>query len=83
MIDWIGCKLTKCPYGKEYGNCDTCENLIRKEDIVEPCDFCECHEKGDTLYEATSWDGGISFDYIRNIKYCPLCGKELEGVEWD
>lgn len=32
MIDWVGCKLTKCPYGKEYGNCDTCVNLIRAEE---------------------------------------------------
>lgn len=36
MIDWIGCKLTKCPYGKEYGNCDTCVNLIRATEMVKP-----------------------------------------------
>ena len=34
MNDWVGCKLKKCPYGKEYGNCDTCINLIRKENDV-------------------------------------------------
>lgn len=43
----------------------------------EKCSFCESHEQGDTLYESSDWDGGIGFDYIRNIKYCPLCGKEL------
>ena len=41
------------------------------------CRFCAEHFKGDTLYECNGWDGGLSFDYIRNIKYCPLCGKEL------
>lgn len=49
-----------------------------KEHIDEKCDFCECHTKGDDLYELSGWDGGIGFDYIRNIKYCPLCGRELE-----
>ena len=37
-------------------------------------------EKGDTLYISADWDGGIGFDYIRNIKFCPVCGKELP--EW-
>ena len=41
------------------------------------CKFCADHFKGDTLYESSDWDGGIGFDYIRDIKYCPLCGKEL------
>ena len=45
------------------------------------CEFCLTHEKGDTLYEETSWGGGIEFKYIRNIKYCPLCGKELYSDE--
>ncbi len=40
---------------------------------------CEWHdlEKGDTLYVFTSWDGGVGYEYIRDIKYCPVCGKEL------
>lgn len=48
--------------------------------MSENCDFCMNHEPGDTLYELSEWDGGIGFDYIRNIKYCPLCGKKL--LEW-
>lgn len=40
------------------------------------CDYYDL-EKGDTLYASSSWDGGIGFDYIHNIKYCPVCGKEL------
>lgn len=45
---------------------------------------CVCKErgleKGDTLYISADWDGGIGFDYIHNIKFCPVCGKELP--EW-
>lgn len=43
----------------------------------EICDFCFHHEAGDDLYEMSGWDGGIGFDYIRNIQYCPMCGKKL------
>lgn len=43
------------------------------------CEFCQNHEQGDTLYELSDWDGGIGFDYIRDIKYCPLCGSLLNG----
>ena len=42
------------------------------------CEFCTSHAKGDTLYEMSSWDNGVGFDYIRNIKYCPICGRELQ-----
>lgn len=42
------------------------------------CEFCANHCKGDKLYEDSSYDGGIRFDYIRDIKFCPLCGKELQ-----
>ena len=42
------------------------------------CTFCMNHEKGDNLYESSDWDGGIGFDYIRNIQFCPLCGRELK-----
>ena len=45
----------------------------------EKCPCCEWHdlEVGDTLYISSDWDGGIAFDYIRDIKYCPVCGRKL------
>ena len=52
--------------------------LKRREEI---CEFCENHEQGDTLYEHSDWDGGIGFDYIRDIKFCPICGKLLNDEE--
>lgn len=47
-------------------------------DKTNYCEFCEYHEEGDTLYEMSDWDGGIEFNYIRNIQYCPICGKKLK-----
>ena len=45
----------------------------------EPCDLCKKYglEDGDTLYCSADWDGGIGFDYIRDIHYCPKCGRRL------
>ena len=46
---------------------------------IKECSCCE-HlglEYGDTLYNMSDWDGGIGFDYLRDIKYCPVCSKEL------
>lgn len=42
------------------------------------CEFCSSHEDGDTLYDMSDWDGGIEFNYIRDIHYCPICGKKLK-----
>ena len=45
------------------------------------CRICEELEPGDTLYQTSSWDGGIGFDYIHDIQYCPVCGAKL--MTWD
>jgi hypothetical protein len=44
------------------------------------CELCRRYgiEKGDTLYQVGYPDTGIDFYAIRNIKFCPLCGKELK-----
>ena len=49
-----------------------------KPEQKEPCSVCEGLEDGDTLYVHSDWDGGIAFDYINNIKYCPVCGRKLK-----
>ena len=46
----------------------------------KPCEFCTDLYKGDTLYQMTSWDGGIGFDYVY-AKFCPICGRKLENGE--
>lgn len=60
----------------------TCNQLAVKNlpsEQPEPCDVCRYHglEDGGTLYISADWDGGIGFDYIRNIHYCPVCGRRL------
>ena len=41
------------------------------------CEVCANLEKGDTLYSSSDWDGGIGFDYIYDIQFCPKCGRKL------
>lgn len=45
----------------------------------EICPMCKYNELeyGDTLYKSSSWDGGIGFDYICPVRFCPLCGRDF------
>lgn len=65
----------RCKDGKK--DADRSAPKTYKEWVELECKFCRSHEQGDTLYESSDWDGGIGFDYIRDIKFCPLCGREL------
>ena len=47
----------------------------------DPCDVCDGLEDGDTLYIYSEWDGGIGFDYIRDIHFCPKCGRRLPNFD--
>lgn len=42
------------------------------------CYWCGELENGDTLYKRGSFDHGMTFEEIDNIKYCPVCGRELK-----
>ena len=61
---------------------DVARRILTMSDSEKEC-VCEREglEKGDTLYVERSWDGGIEFNYISNIKYCPVCGKELPNYD--
>ena len=61
---------------KEGFPCDDYMGVVKCE-----CEFGKNHEQGDSLFESSDWDGGIGFDYIRGIKYCPICGGLLSGGE--
>lgn len=52
-----------------------------EEQLSLDCSFCRQHECGDRLYESSDWDGGIGFDYIRDIRFCPICERKLYGYE--
>lgn len=53
---------------------------MENNDNKAECPLCRRYgiEKGDTLYQVAYPDTGIDFYAICNIKYCPLCGKELK-----
>lgn len=63
------CLLEYCSYEPHSADCQSARVF---------CNFCTNHCKDDTIYEMCEWDGGIEFDYIKDIKYCPLCGRELD-----
>ena len=44
---------------------------------TKPCELCSKLSAGDTLYSMSSWEEGMEFDKIHDIKYCPLCGRPL------
>lgn len=49
----------------------------------ETCPLCKYDEleSGDALYMSSSWDGGICYDSIWPVRFCPLCGRELPKDE--
>ena len=54
------------------------KQIPSKKNYEEDCPFCKEHEQGETLYIPEHWDGGLGFKYLRDIKYCPICGKALQ-----
>ena len=49
--------------------------------MINNCRICDELEPGDTIYMSNSWDGGVGYEYIRDIQYCPVCGKPLLTYE--
>ena len=68
----------------ESSDCEFFEQVSCANEIIENtdqgCTLCRRYglEKGDTLYQVAYPDTGIDFYAIHDIKYCPLCGKELK-----
>ena len=62
-----------------------CTHTTKKVAVQETkCYWCEELEAGDILYQHGSDDRGILFEEIRNVRYCPVCGKKLqeERLKW-
>lgn len=45
------------------------------------CWLCDELEQGDTLYQYGADDVGMAFNYIRDVRFCPLCGRRLLTYE--
>lgn len=63
------CSMSYCSYEPHSKECQTARDI---------CEFCENHSKGCKIFEHSHSDGTIIFDLIEDIKYCPLCGRELD-----
>lgn len=86
--DWCGCNYVDCrhPFDESVDECYYCDGCTNAEALKvlpsaepEQCEFCRNRglEDGDTLYISADWDGGIGFDFIHDIHYCPKCGRRL------
>lgn len=42
------------------------------------CEVCENLEDGDVLYRSVDYDGGVCYEYIYDVHYCPRCGRKLK-----
>ena len=73
----------ECGLKTDYGYCKlvTCihSNKFVFPDENEDCYWCDTLESGDSLYQHGSDDRGILFDEIRNIQFCPVCGRKLRS----
>jgi len=70
--------------GSELISCFRVEQLIEHyfpEENKEHCYTCDDLEKNDSLYSCRYDDVGYCFDEIRNIQYCPKCGRRLLTYE--
>lgn len=45
--------------------------------MINNCKICDELEQDDTLCIPHSYHDGIGYEYIRGVRYCPLCGKPL------
>ena len=64
------CELTACI--KHHG-----ETTSRQTLATAHCGACDELDAGDTLYSHTSDDLGDIYSAIRDIQFCPKCGKKL------
>ena len=49
-----------------------------KKKMLKSCEMCKSLESGYMLYQLSDWDNGIGFEYIHDIRFCPVCGRKLK-----
>ena len=78
-MDFVTKENVEMEYNMKTGEIITGETASTLNEIHWIECVCETEglERGDTLYVERSWDGGIEFNYIQPIKFCPVCGKRL------
>ena len=53
----------------------TCDSAYLEDDEISYIDYDEEHNRYDLIF---TYDGGYCCGRIKDIKFCPLCGRELE-----
>ena len=77
--NWEGCKLSKCPEDKEFGDCSICPNLISREATSE-----ETNTVTDYV-EPISKPTGIAFDDAtgNDTQYVDVLGSKYKIIKSD
>ena len=63
--------------------CEFCEKIYKQSDIIDYHKIVYgnyCSNESDMYYIYVPTDGGIYYS-IDNIKFCPMCGRELRSEE--
>lgn len=77
------CPDALCEFKNSLGYCKLTACINHGETTSQPtlatvhCGVCDELEAGDTLYSHTSDDVGDIYSAIRDIQFCPKCGKKL------
>lgn len=59
--------------------CSECNEYSQWEKkMPKSCKVCKSLESGNMLYQLSDWDGGIGFEYIHGIRFCPVCGRKIQ-----
>ena len=59
--------------------CSECNEYSQWEKkLPKSCKVCKSLESGNMLYQLSDWDGGIGFEYIHGIQFCPVCGRKIQ-----
>lgn len=59
--------------------CSECNEYSQWEKkLPKSCKVCKSLESGNMLYQLSDWDGGIGFEYIHGIRFCPVCGRKIQ-----
>lgn len=81
------CPDVLCEFNNRFGYCTLTACIKHHGTVSEPtpiavhCEVCEELESGDTLYSHTSDDIGDMYSAIRDIQFCPKCGKRLRTFQ--
>lgn len=69
--------------------CNICNMLLSKKERYYSCDsayladdeicYIDYDEKDDRYNLIFSYDSGYCYGRIKDIKFCPLCGRELKN----